>query len=125
MDSAAEPVKRSIKLAGSSVVATGGMKRAHAACQSGVTGKSSAHHSRQRCSVRTGTAKVAHTRAAVAVGPGSPADSNPTARATNTRRPKNRTDMAVVRLRHWLQQKLKRDAKSARASFRQPRGLRG
>ena len=90
MDSAAQPTKRAIKLAGSAVVATGGMKRAQAACQSGVTGKSCVHHSRQRCSVRTGTAKVAHSRA----------DSNTTASDKYTRRPKNRTDMAVARLRH-------------------------
>ena len=38
MDSVAQPTKRAIKLAGSAVVATGGMKRAQAACQSGVTG---------------------------------------------------------------------------------------
>lgn len=100
MDSAAQPTKRAIKLAGSAVVATGGMKRAQAACQSGVTGKSCVHHSRQRCSVRTGTAKVAHSRAAVAVGPASRVDSNTTASDKYTRRPKNRTDMAVARLRH-------------------------
>lgn len=38
MDSAAEPVKRAIRLAGSSLVATGGKKRAQSACQSGVVG---------------------------------------------------------------------------------------
>ena len=100
MDSAAQPAKRAIRLVGSSVVATGGMKRAQAACQSGVNGKCRVHHSCQRRSVRTGTAKVAHTRAAVAVGPACLADSNTTASDKYTRRPKNRTDLAVVRLRH-------------------------
>ena len=48
IDSAAEAVKRSIRLAGSSVVATGGMKRAQLPCQSGVVGKISAHQVLQR-----------------------------------------------------------------------------
>lgn len=57
-DSSANPVKRSIRLAGNCAVSTGGMKRAQAACHSGVTGKCSSHQVRQRASVRYGTSRV-------------------------------------------------------------------
>lgn len=110
IDSAAEAVKRSIRLAGSSVVATGGMKRAQLACQSGVVGKISAHQVLQRRTVRAGTASVPDSFACVDVGPARRADINTTASDKYTRRPRKRTDMAVERLRHRLQQKLNRDS---------------
>jgi len=46
--SVAVPTKRSIRLAGSWLNATGGMKRAQAACQSGVRGNCSTHQFLQR-----------------------------------------------------------------------------
>ncbi|BBP04764.1 hypothetical protein TPL01_32660 [Sulfuriferula plumbiphila] len=63
-----------------------------------------------RIAVDHGEASLSHGRAAVAVSPVRLADSNATASDKYTRRPRKRTDMAIVRLRHRLQQKLKRDS---------------
>ena len=109
IDSAAEPVKRAIRLPGSPVVATGGMKRAQLPCQSGVVGKISAHQVLQRRIVRAGMASILDS-ACVDAGPEGRVDINTTASDRYTRRPRKRTDMEVERLRHRLQQKLNRDS---------------
>ena len=67
--SSASPANRSSRLAGQCLVATGGMKRAQAACQSGVRGKSSRHQRRHRSSVRTGMSSVPESRAAAGFCP--------------------------------------------------------
>ena len=86
------------------------MKRAQLACQSGVIGKSSAHQDLQRSIVRAGTQSVADSCACVDAGPARRAGINTTISDKYTRRPRKRTDMAVERLRHLPQQKLKRDS---------------
>lgn len=86
------------------------MKRAQSDRQSGVIGKISPHQVLQRRIVLAGTASVSDSIAWVDVGPARRSDINTIARDKYTRRPRKRTDMAVVRLRHWLQQKLKRDS---------------
>jgi hypothetical protein len=109
---------------GSWARSSGGMKRAHIACHRRVAGKLSRHHCRQRSSVRGVTGSCCARRRAVAgVGPRS--DTSTTASAKCTRRPRKRTDAAVMRLRHLAQQKLKRLAKSSRTSDGKLRGLRG
>jgi uncharacterized membrane-anchored protein YjiN (DUF445 family) len=110
IDSAAEPIKRLIKLDGSSFIATGGMKRAQSDRQSSVAGKMSAHQVLQRKIVLAGMSSVSDNVASVDVGPTCRFDISTNARDKYTRRPRKRTDMAVERLRHWLQQKLKRDS---------------
>ena len=109
-DSAAVPIKRSIRPAGSWLKATGGMKRAQVACQSGVSGNCSTHQFRQRWIVRAGTLNVSPSCATADVAAARPADINTTANPKYTRRPRNRTDTDVVRFRQRLQQKLKRDS---------------
>jgi hypothetical protein len=122
--SQASPVKRASSAPGSSVMSGGGMNRPHIVCHSAVAGKLSRHHWRQRATVRGETASFCAKRmAAAGVGPRS--DSSSTASARCTRRPRKRTDTAVVRLRHCAQQKLNRLAKSSRTSLGQLRGLRG
>src|SRR3989338_3339895 len=123
--SSATPAKRSIRLTGSMLKSIGGMKRAQAVRHSGVAGNCSAHQRRQRWRVRVGTSNVSPSCVTANVDRARPADINTTASPRYTRWPRKRTDIDVVRLRHWLQQKLKRDSKSARASSRQARGLRG
>lgn len=103
-------MKREIRLAGRLFVATAGMKRAQLACQSGVIGKISAHQVLQRLSVRAGMTRVADSFACVDVDPARRVDINTIASDKYTRRPRKRTDMDVDRLRHRLQQKLKRDS---------------
>ena len=51
-------------------------------------------------------------------------DASTMASITYTRRPKKRTDIKLLRLRQTLQQKLKREQKSARSFRSRPRTLR-
>jgi hypothetical protein len=64
-------------------------------------------------------------RATVGLCPASRAEANTTTRDRYTRRPRKRTDIEVVRRRHRLQQKLKRDSKAVRTSLGQARGFLG
>lgn len=100
MDSAGEAVKRASRLAGRSCAGTGGMKRAQADCQSNVKGNRSVHQDRHRCSVRSGTASSPARCVCAEVGAARRSDFSTTSNAKYTRRPRKRTDMAVVRLRH-------------------------
>lgn len=118
------PVKRANRVPGSIAISSGGMNRPHIVCHSAVTGKLSRHHCRHRAMVRGETASCCARRLAAA-GVGPRADRSTIASARCTRRPRKRTDTAVVRLRHCEQQKLNRLAKSSRTSLGQLRGLRG
>ncbi|MDM0118115.1 hypothetical protein QTI66_39290 [Variovorax sp. J22R133] len=100
------------------------MKAPHAPRHSGVRTNASAHQVRQRSRVRSGIASPASS-AALEFEPACRLELTTTISAKYTRRPKKRTDVAVVRLRHEAQQKLKRCSKLDRNSGRQPRGLRG
>ena len=118
------PAKHANNAPGSSAMSGGGIKRPHIVCHRAVTGKLSRHHCRQRATVRGETASCC-ARRLTAAGVGPRSDSSSTASARCTRRPRKRTDTAVIRLRHCAQQKLNRLAKSSRTSLGQLRGLRG
>ena len=123
--SSALPTKRSSRPVGKASVATGGMKRAQAACHSGVCGNCSRHHWPQRAKVRRGIPNDRDSRAAAGFCPACRAEPSTTANPRYTRRPKKRTDIDVERLRHQPQQKLKRVSYSPRTAGGQPRGFRG
>ena len=100
-------MKRSSKASGSRSTSSGGMNEPHAPCHSGVRLNASRHHARQRSRVRSGMARPASADAAE-FEPACRLEFRTTTNAKYTRRPRKRTDTAVVRLRHVPQQKLKR-----------------
>ncbi len=114
--------KRSSKLCGSRSIDSGGMNRARIACQNGVAGNPSCHHTRQRLSVRAGMLNSSRSSLPEAL-PGGDRNINTTAKYT--RRPANRTDGDVERASHRPQVKLRRREYSSRTDAGQPRGLRG
>jgi len=92
---------------------------------SGVRINASAHQTRQRSSVRKGTSSLLANLGAPEFEPACRLELRTTTSAKYTRRPRNRTDMAVMRLRQASQQKLNRQLKFDANSIRHPRGLRG
>lgn len=123
--SAGVPVIACTRLAGSNSTATLGMHLPASARHNGVAGKSASHQVRQRCTVRREAPKTAPSCAAAGDAPARCAEPNTIASATNTRRPRKRTEREVQRLRQREQQKLNREEYSWRVWGGQPRGLRG
>src|SRR5450755_4489233 len=103
---------------------TDGMNAPRSTSHSGVRINASAHQTRQRSSVRKGTCSPLANFGAPEFEPACRLELRTITIAKYTRRPRKRTELGVVRVRHESQQKLNRNPKLDANSGKQPRGLR-